>query len=139
MTGYSTGYADFSSVPDDAASYLRFAWPAKTSEEQEAWRSISQTVDDIEVVIQEAYRHLFVDLRKLSLEVKAKTDRREYVNKGVIYAEWGLQVSKECTELNALALQPDRSSRDRERLLAARDVIEKWFEDAMAGKEIEEV
>ena len=46
MSVYVTGKADFSTVPDEAKDFLRFAWPAKTPEEHENWAQISKTAGD---------------------------------------------------------------------------------------------
>ena len=128
MSVYETGDADFADVPKEAKAFLRFAWPAESSTEHEAWASIVRGAEDKVMGLVEA------------VEAKAAVDFNEYAAKFST-----LSVTEQVDGSNALGLVMTQHMRtlqaggfdDDPRIDESISRMNGWMQAAVVGKTVE--
>lgn len=121
---YLTGSDNFDTLPKEAVSILRHAWPATSAAESTSWANIAgAAVDPVATVIDEALAEAFAEFKRVSQIGNVAERAAESQKLG--------QVSVKAQNLLAAL------SVDDPRIDEAANQINKWFADAVRGKAIE--
>ena len=121
---WHSGSADWSTVPEKAASLLAYAWPAITPEEQATWKGIAgSVVDVVGAAIEEAMASLVDDLNEIA---GAPAGRRTSMVMSMTTKMQNLQ-----TQLEQMA------GEDNPRVEEAIEQMNQWLSMVMTGRPIE--
>lgn len=121
---WKSGSADFSSIPDDAAGLLQYAWPATTAAEAASWKEIvASVVDVLGAAIEAAMAEVQVKLRELS--GLGPRDRNERLS------EFTMFIQRTAEDLERLA-GPNNA-----KVEGAITQMQTWLSQALQGKPIE--
>lgn len=131
MACWLTGDADFDRVPDEAKTYLRFAWPTQSQEEYNRWAATLQAViDPLTASLEQIMGDVAEQLQKFA-DLPADQRMAKIAETGMILAQANMTLAGLRAQPDVAAI-PDASQRIDKSIIQ----ITEWYGKASRGEKV---